>query len=206
MGELIDFAGHRRRRARESSSPQAPAQFFFDLASPYSYFAAERVEREFAGAVWLPATNSGLAHDYSSDEPTDYRLAAKRRALELRLPLVWPDDFPSPVPAAMRAVSVANDCGRGAQFVLAAFRLAFGGGFDLNDQDVIGEAAAAAGVSVLLCIAAARDESRDCVINEAGEALVAAGVNRLPALRIGQLLFVGESGVDDAVEYLADQT
>ena len=70
---------------------------------------------------------------------------AEERAAALRLPLEWPERWPMPVPAAMRVAHYAAQQGRGAAFVLAATRLAFAGGFDLDDLEILTEAAAAAG-------------------------------------------------------------
>ena len=48
----------------------------------------------------------------------------------------------------MRAAHYASEQGRGAAFVLAAGRLAFCGGFDLDDPELLAEAAAAAGIDM----------------------------------------------------------
>src|SRR5918994_378836 len=70
-------------------------------------------------------------------------LAASARASVLRLPLVWPEGTSS-ARAAMRVASLACERGRGGAFVLAASRLAFCGGFELDDPEVLAEAAAPA--------------------------------------------------------------
>jgi hypothetical protein len=46
------------------------------------------------------------------------------------------------VPGLLRAVSYATAIGGGAQFALAAMRLEFCGGFDLEDPEILAEAAA----------------------------------------------------------------
>jgi 2-hydroxychromene-2-carboxylate isomerase len=99
----------------------------------------------------------------------------------------------------MRVAACAAESGRGAAFVLAASRLAFCGGFDLDDPEILAEAAAAAGVVLDDCLRAARAESRDGEIECAGRALLAAGADRLPALRVGRALYWGEERVGDAV-------
>ena len=92
----------------------------------------------------------------------------------------------------MRAASHAADCHRAAK--RAASRLAFCGGFDLDDPEVLAEAAAAAD----LCLEAARDTRRDGPIEEAGLALLAAGADRLPAVRVANLVFAGEQRIAEA--------
>jgi 2-hydroxychromene-2-carboxylate isomerase len=192
MGQVIEMAARRRRRALRHTSAPLRAYFLFDLASPFTYLAAERVERSFDAVVWTPAC-----------DPTPpvadaaMRAAAEARAASLRLPLVWPDRFPARAAATMRVASYAAECGRGAAFTLAAGRLAFCGGFDLDDPEVIAEAAAAAGLGLGSCLAAARDESRDAMLRAAAEWVTEAG-GTLPALRVGGTAFWGEESVGEA--------
>jgi 2-hydroxychromene-2-carboxylate isomerase len=203
MGELIRMAERREARRlrirRRGGSP--PAQFFFDLACPFTYLAAERVERSFDAVVWTPASSAALQRAAPAADPLGVeavRVTAERRATALRMPLSWPDHFPAEVPAAMRAASYAVEQGRGAAFVLAAGRLAFCGGFDLEDPEILAEAAAAAGVGLDECLRAAGDCSRDGAMEAAGRRLLAAGADRLPALRVGRTLFWGEERAADA--------
>ena len=98
----------------------------------------------------------------------------------------------------MRVAAHAAETGRGAAFALAAGRLAFCGGFDLDDPEILAEAAAAAGLGLDACLQAAGDRGRDGAIEAAGRRLLAVGADRLPALRIGRALYWGESQVADA--------
>ena len=79
----------------------------------------------------------------------------------------------------MRAASYAAEQGRGAAFVLAAGRLAFCGGFDLDDPELLAEAAAAAGIDMEGWLHALGEVSRDGEIEAAGRA--PAGGGRRPA-------------------------
>ena len=121
------------------------------------------------------------------------RAAAEARASALRLPLVWPEGYPKAVPAAMRAAAFAAEQGRGGAFVLAAGRLAFCGGFDLDDPEILAEAAAAAGIRLDECLRAAGDARRDGAMEAAGRRLLAAGADRLPVLRIGRCAVLGRA-------------
>jgi len=202
MGELIDLAQRReavRRRARGREPVRA--QLFFDLSCPFTYLATERVERAFAHVTWTAASSETLQRRCLADDTEIValvRAAAEARATALRLPLVWPEGFPKPVPAAMRAASFAAGQGRGGAFVLAAGRLAFCGGFDLEDPEILAEAAAAAGIRLDECLEAAGDARRDGAMEAAGRRLLAAGADRLPVLRIGRSLFWGEQRVGAA--------
>jgi 2-hydroxychromene-2-carboxylate isomerase len=202
MGELIDLA-QRRDAAQRRTRSREPlrAQLYFDLACPFTYLAAERVERAFAHITWRPASAETLQRrSLAADGETvdRVRAAAELRAAALRLPLVWPEGYPKAVPAAMRAAAVAAGEGRGGAFVLAAGRLAFCGGFDLDDPEILAEAAAAAGIRLDECLRAASDARRDGAMEAAGRRLLAAGADRLPVLRIGRSLFWGEQRVGAA--------
>ena len=203
MGVVIDLEERRRAwKAREvrRTAPRdlARVELFFDLADPFSYLAAERVERAFDAVTWSPAVQPAPGGASRPDLEVLLRRQAEDRAFALRMPLVWPDRFPSGVPAAMRVATLASECGRGAAFVHAAGRLAFCGGFDLEDPDVLAEAGAAAGLAAEACLVAAGDERRDGMIAAAGRVVCAASADRLPVLRVGDSLYWGEHRIAEA--------
>jgi 2-hydroxychromene-2-carboxylate isomerase len=201
MGEVIRLADRRQARRIRPHQRRIKVEFLFDLACPFTYLAAERVERAFDAVTWTPASATALrAGSLASDEVAlaGVRTAAEQRARELRLPLIWPESWPADVPAAMRVASYAAEAGRGAAFVLAAGRLAFCGGFDLDDPEILAEAAAAAGIRLDECLRAAGDARRDGGMEASGRRLLAAGADRLPVLRIGRSLVWGEQRVGAA--------
>jgi 2-hydroxychromene-2-carboxylate isomerase len=202
MGEVIRLA--ERMEARRAGPRVRPrplrAEFFFDLACPFTYLVCERVDRAFGSVRWTPASHTALRRGLPApDDLARVRRAAGQRAAELRMPLSWPEGFPADVPAAMRVAGHAAAQGRGAAFALAAGRLAFCGGFDLDDPEILAEASAAAGLTLGDCLRAAGDRRRDAAVEEAGRRLLAAGADRLPALRVGRALYWGESQVAAAV-------
>jgi 2-hydroxychromene-2-carboxylate isomerase len=203
MGDLILLSERRALRQTAPRSHDRPLQvaFFFDLACPFSYLAAERVERLLGHTAWIPAAGVALYRGEPWGDPRarDAALArAEWRADELRLPLVWPDRFPAETPMALRAATYATEIGAGAAFALAASRLAFCGGFDLEDPEILAEAAAAAGIHPDVCLAAAADAGRDGALHATARGLLSRGVTCLPALRVGQRWFSGERGVAEA--------
>src|SRR4051794_26626731 len=161
MGIVVSLEARRQGRpARDGGREQRPrSAFYFDLADPGTYLAAERVDRLFSGVAWVPVSLDVLRapHGGGRDSGDD---AVMARAGALRMPLVWPERHPAPRPAAMRAASYAAQQARGSAFVLAASRLAFCGGFDLDDPEVLAEAAAAAGLGLRECLQAAGDPAR----------------------------------------------
>jgi 2-hydroxychromene-2-carboxylate isomerase len=100
--------------------------------------------------------------------------------------------------AALRVAALADERGRGAAFVQAAARLAWAGGYDLEDPEALVEAAGAAGLAADEALAAAADRSRDApMIDEAGRLRV-LGVCDLPAVRVGQRIVAGEERLAEA--------
>jgi 2-hydroxychromene-2-carboxylate isomerase len=187
MAEVIQLTRRRPERAAPEAPGTAPTTLYFDLASPHTYLVSERLERRVGTAVWRPAT-------LPSPLPRGNEMTAEvqRRARALRMPLVWPERFPSRVPTAMRVATYANEQGCGPAFAIAAGRLAFCGGFDLEDPDILAEAAAAAGLDVEGALVAARDPRRDHQIGMAGRAVGHAGGTALPALEHERRIYCGE--------------
>jgi 2-hydroxychromene-2-carboxylate isomerase len=197
MGDLLQFP---IERVRSAASPvPSPAAFFFDLTSPLSYLAAERVERRLPEAEWVPVDGAALGPAPAGGvELERLRADAEARARALRLPLVWPEEFPVRAPCAQRAAAFACEVGAGPPFALAAARLAFCGGFALEDPETLAEAAAAAGVPLAPCLEAARQSWRDEDLTAVAGALRGAGVDRLPAFRVGHRWLQGERSLDAA--------
>lgn len=204
MGTLIDLDTH--RRARRPPDPvgvpsDRPVRLYFDVVSPFTYLAAERVDRMFAGASWH-AVNPGVsaARTWSPDA----RRRAEARATLLGMPLVWPDEREVPRAhepahglAARRASAFAVSRGRGAPFVTVAGRLAFCGGYDLDDPDVLADAAIAARLCPDECLAASTDPAWDASLVQAAARV--AGLGALPVLECGNRVFAGEHRVVEAL-------
>jgi len=211
MGDVISLNDWRRAgtgswtpASPEGQVHRAPA-FFFDLGCPFSYLAAERVERLLGSVAWIP-TSSVALHRGSrwSDARASAlaRLRAEERARELRLPLVWPERFPAGVPMALRAAAHAAQLGAGAEFALAAVRLAYCGGFDLEDPETLAEAAAAAGMTLEQCLGAAGDLAHDGALNATARSLMRCGVRELPAVRVAGRYIAGERHLPEAAALL----
>ncbi|HEV2821000.1 MAG TPA: hypothetical protein VGW11_10880 [Solirubrobacteraceae bacterium] len=204
MGVVISMDDHRRapdhRRARSAcraplppSVPRPRARFTFDLTSPDTYLAAERVDRLFGDVCWQPVLRP---HTLRSPIDTGH---IRRRAAALNMPLAWPVAEPSAAAIpAVRVASLAAEHGRGGLFVLAATRLAFCGGFALNDPECLAEAAAAARLSLAECLRAAADPARDASLATVWHTLRARGAHRLPVVEVADRLFCGEERVADA--------
>ncbi len=199
MGDVISLVAARQARAegqgatqRHGSGRSPRITFYFDLSSPFTYLAAERVDRLFGNLVWRPVLEEVLQ---VAAPPAE---VAEERAHALGLPLVWPELGPASVRPAMRVAALAAEQGCAAPFVLAASRLAFCGGFELDHPEVLAEAAAAANLGLEDCLRAAGDVGRDGAMEAEARKLLAHGIDRLPAVRVGRLLFAGEDRVAEA--------
>jgi 2-hydroxychromene-2-carboxylate isomerase len=168
--------------------------FYFDLASPWTYLAAERVDQRFADVRWVPAIGDTLP---GGRDAAGQREAVEERAADLRMPLVWPESVAMPE-RAMRVAALAAERGRAAAFVLACSRLAFCGGFDVDDPEILAEAAAAAGLGLSDCLQAAGELRRDGPPEQAALRLLSQGADALPVLVVGRALFCGEHRLAEA--------
>jgi 2-hydroxychromene-2-carboxylate isomerase len=204
MGNVIFLTERLADRSRRSAS--SPTAFFFDLACPFSYLAAERVERILGEVEWIPTSVSALDGRVARVFTEALIARAERRAIELRLPLIWPDPFPTDCTEALRAAEFAAEQGEGARFALAASRLAFCGGFDLADPEILAAAAEASGVRVDDCLAAAGDPARDGRLAATARGLLSRGVTTLPAIRVERKWFEGECGVAEASALMRART
>jgi 2-hydroxychromene-2-carboxylate isomerase len=201
MGDLLQFPLHRVYRS-QSADAHAPV-FFFDVSSPLSYLAAERVERCLGEVDWVAVDGAALARPPRGAELQRIRIRAEARARALRLPLVWPEKFPARAPCALRAAAFACELGAGPAFALAASRLAFCGGFELDDPETLAEAAAAAAIPLGACLEAARESWRDEELRETARSLELAGVTELPAFRVAGQWLQGDDGLQMAAALAA---
>jgi 2-hydroxychromene-2-carboxylate isomerase len=185
--------------------------FYFDLGSPDAYLAAERVLATMPVATeWIPVLAASLpgADDFATfrcaqeraSVLADIETRAARRGLQ---PLRWPEPFPFDSALAMRAATYAKQIGRTVAFGLAAFRQAFAGGRSLGDPDAVLIAAAAcemhpAALLKAVELRSVRDElARQTAL--AGE----LGVRDVPAVRVGDRVFHGDSSLGAAARAAA---
>ncbi len=191
------------------SSPSAA--FYFDLASPLAYLAAERILHTLPGpAEWQPVLARELgpgAEPFSAfrceNEERIFREEMEHAAREQGLqPLVWPRPFPFDSALAMRAATYAKSIGRTVPFVQAAFRQAFAGGHALDDLDYVLISAAACEMHPR---AVQQGEALSSVREELQRATAEAasrGVSDVPAVRVGERVWVGERAVEEAAAHM----
>jgi 2-hydroxychromene-2-carboxylate isomerase len=194
-----------------AGSSTAEAAFYFDLASPLAYLAAESILHMLPSpAEWQPVLARELSPGAASfalrcqNEGEVLRENIERRASELGLqPLHWPEDFPCDSEPAMLVATYAKSIGRTVPFAQAAFRQAFAGGRSLAEMDNVLVAAAACEMHPTAVLQGARMASVRARLKRTTAAAAQAGVNDVPAVRIGGRVFVGERAVQDAAAHMA---
>ena len=184
----------------------APAAFYFDLASPEAYLAAERVLQTFGGPCeWRPILAAELAGSESFEgfrceqERSIFLSEFERRAARQGLQAVrWPEPFPFDSRAAMLAATYAKSIGRAVAFAQAAFRQAFAGGHALSVTDNVLIAASACEMhpAAVLKAIATRGVAEQLAAETAGAREL--GVSDVPAFVVGEQVFVGEAQLEAA--------
>jgi 2-hydroxychromene-2-carboxylate isomerase len=182
------------------------AAFYFDLASPLAYLAAERVLHVLPGpAEWRPINASELPRAerfdaFRCEEERDvFRSEIERRARELNVQrLRWPEPFPFDSSLAMRVATYAASIGRAVPFAQAAFRQAFAGGHSLQDPDFVLIAAAACEMHPAAVLRGAEMRTTAQRLAQSTAAAAQAGVTDVPAIVVGERAFVGEDAPERA--------
>ena len=185
-------------------SEHRPA-FVFGAMSPYSWFAAERVEALMGPVRWWPVFAGGLFKsggrtswgltDERPEKLADCEARARRHGLG---PIVWPDPWPTVDLKIARALVRAGDDGATRELALAAMRLTFLEGRDLDEVDTIAEAARRAGLDPDVIVAAIDDEEVKARTRASTDAAFALGVRGIPTLVVGDQLFWGDDRLEEA--------
>jgi 2-hydroxychromene-2-carboxylate isomerase len=189
-----------------TSRPGDRPVFYYDFVSPEAYLACERVVDALGAVpVFEPVLLSALPGSGELDafrcaeEREIYRASVERRAAERGLqPVRWPADWPGDTEAAMRVASWARQIGKVVAFSLAAFRQAFAGGRDLADVDTVLIAAAACEMHPNAVLKALERASVAEELRASTRAAASHGVRSVPAIRVGNTVFDGESGLEAA--------
>ncbi len=176
--------------------------FYYDLGSPESYLAAERAMATLPVVPeWTPIHAAGLP-GYEHGDAAARRAAVERQAATAHVQaLRWSPQWPGDTRLAMVAATYAKQIGRAVAFSLAAFRQAFAGGREL-DQDTILIAAAACEMHPKAVLVALRRASVAAALDAATAEAAEAGVRDVPAVRIGARVFHGEHAIEDAAAAL----
>jgi 2-hydroxychromene-2-carboxylate isomerase len=178
--------------------------FYYDLGDPESYLAAERSS---AVLPVVPEWEPVLARDLGAAAAEVDRALIERLGSERGLqPLRWPSAWPPDTRLAMLAATYAKLVGRVVAFSLAAFRQAFAGGRDLSQMDTVLIAAAACELHPAALLKAVALRSVTQALDEATDRARAAGVRSLPAVQVGDAVFLGDAQLEAAASEVAAMT
>lgn len=190
MGDLISLSARIADRSRTPRTHDGAA-FFYAPGCPISYLVAERAERILGEVDWIPVLPLGRA---------DARLLAEARAeaLAMRLPLQVPENPLADPRPLTRAACLAGEHGAGARFGLAAARLIFCGGYEIDDPRVIADAADVAGLSSRDARRASVDDRFDLALQATAAGLGRRSLASTPVIRVGQRWFEGVKALPGA--------
>jgi len=148
--------------------------FFYDLADPWCWIAAELVNSAFDDGVpeWQPVLMPDAIGAVDKSAISD--LAP--------MPPRWPDPLPADTHTAMLAATFAKKSGRAVAFSLAAFRQAFAAGKDLGETDNVLIAAAACELHPRAVLKGIETRSTQDDLAKATAAARERGITELPAL------------------------
>jgi 2-hydroxychromene-2-carboxylate isomerase len=187
------------------------AVFYYDLASPYAYLSAERISGLFTAAEleqpeWQPILLGAIFKEHGRGSwfgtaTEDENVAEiERRAILYGLPPIrWPDPSPANSLSAMRVATFAKQTGRTVSYSLAAFRQAFAAGRDLTAVENVMIAAAACELHPRALESALKTQGVKDALRAATDEAMAAGVEGVPSVRVGEQVFWGDDRLEDAV-------
>jgi 2-hydroxychromene-2-carboxylate isomerase len=199
-------------------SPANPS-FYFGVMSPYSWLAAERIERVLPHARWRGVLAGVIfrAHGRTSWGLTEGRAdgiaACEERAFAYGLgPIVWPDPWPTSDLLAGRAMAYCERCdaralhGGGERdgpsllktFALTAMRMAFLEGIDLEERDAVLEAGRRSAIDARELADALGDQKVKDELRAITAEALAAGVFGVPTVVVGDELYWGQDRLGDA--------
>jgi 2-hydroxychromene-2-carboxylate isomerase len=184
---------------------EAAPRFFFGAMSPYSWFAAERIEQLLPDARWSGVLAGAIfkAGNRVSWGLTDRREAGiadcdARAALHGLGPIRWPEPWPTSDLLIARAMTHADAEGQLKPFSLAAMRLAFLEGADLGDRTAVLEAGRRAGIKETKLDRALDSEAIKLALRAVTDEALALGVFGVPSVVLSGELYWGDDELERA--------
>jgi 2-hydroxychromene-2-carboxylate isomerase len=191
----------------------ATLEFWFELASNYSYIAAGRIEglARAAGVevAWRPFLLGPIfAKQGWNDSPFNLYPAKgahmwrdmERLCRRYGLPFGRPSAFPRNSVRAARVALMGADAPWGPAFVQAVFRANFGDDVDIGDPEVLVTLLAAQGVDGREVLARAESPAWKPRLREQTERAERLGIFGAPSFVVGSELFWGSDRLEHALE------
>ena len=183
-------------------------EFYFDVASPPSYIAHERlpgiVERTGASLIPRPVLVGGIFKLGGNAAPVAvpakraYMMAVDLPRLARRYGIALDFDPAAPFDSLglMRGAMVAEADGRLAEYVSAMFCAMWAEARDMPDPAVVAEVLSGAGIDGEMMFARGQEQAIKDKLIAATEAAVARGVFGVPTFFVGAEMFFGQDRLD----------
>ncbi len=179
--------------------------FFFGAMSPYSWFAAERIQTLMPEAQWHPVYAGALfkANGRSTWGLSNRRAAGladcEARAVAHGLGAIrWPQPWPTNDVLVARAMAYAAGEGMLEAFALAAMRLAFLEGGELGELTAVQEAARRVGMDPDRLARAVRQPEVKQAVHATHELAISLGVFGVPTVVVGESVYWGDDRLEAA--------
>jgi 2-hydroxychromene-2-carboxylate isomerase len=191
--------------------PQAAPLFFFGAMSPYSWLAAERIERLLPQARWrgvlagaLFKANGRESWGLTERRPEGIADCEARAAAHGLGPIRWPEPWPTSDLLVARAMVHAGRQGMLEPFALSAMRLAFREGVHISEAGAVLEAGARVGLDPAALQAAVADQTVKDELRAITSEALALGVVGVPTVAVEGELFWGDDRLQAAAVAASD--
>lgn len=193
--------------------PQRTIEFFWDVGSPYTYLASNRIEEVARGCsaevAWRPFLLGGVFRETGNRAPMEvpakltYMLDdLKTWAAHYKMPFSFPSVFPINSLVPMRAAVAADRLGKGKAFAVALFRSLWLDGKDPSLPETVQEIARSVGLDGEKILQMTQEgEIKEILKRNTAEA-VERGAFGAPTFFVGKKMFWGHDRLPLLEEYL----
>jgi 2-hydroxychromene-2-carboxylate isomerase len=191
-------------------------EFWYELASPYAYLSAMRIEAmaQAAGVevVWKPFllgpifVAQGWATSPFNIYPAKGRYMVRemeRLTSERGLPFKLPSPFPQNSLYAARLALVCNDDGWGPAFARAIYTAQFGEGANISDRAVLGAILGGLGIDSASMLARIETPQAKERLRQQTEDAQELGIFGAPSFLAADELYWGDDRLEQALARLA---
>ncbi|MFQ5581276.1 MAG: 2-hydroxychromene-2-carboxylate isomerase [Mariprofundaceae bacterium] len=195
---------------------ETPLQFWFEFASPYTYIAAERIEKLAASTsitvAWEPFLLGPVLQALGSKPPAEaqpWKVPYMWRDIErlcgkYNLPVRAPSKHPRFALLAARTALVALREDWGADFIRRIFRANFAEDRDIADKQVITDILLSMNQSPESILDRATSDTVKLQLREQTETAEQRGIFGSPTFIIQDEIFWGQDRLEDALAWAAD--
>jgi 2-hydroxychromene-2-carboxylate isomerase len=179
--------------------------FFYDLASPYSYLASTQLDgiekRTATMARLVPVTLGGIRKSVGSQMPPAAQIKymaqdTARWATKYGVKMQIPSAFPISTILPLRACVAADMLGKGKQAMRALFDAYWAEGNDISDPQVVQSALDAIGLDGKAMLARAAEQEIKDGLRRNTELALARGVFGVPTIFVGDRSFWGNDRLE----------